>query len=139
MVGGNGSVKVVTVAEFIDAIEQDGLEQAFNSYFIAEGGDKSIYVMKGSIGKYEEEIFIEYKVGAACAVGQAAINLGLDPESLVASSGFLAYIFKLNDTLKMPLKEIANKARKDFADKLDYIIRGKELDYTDKVIRKDTK
>lgn len=61
-------MKTFTYAEFIDAVERNGFEQAFGSYFVDDFSDE-----------LDLDDLPEYKIGAACAIGQAAINLGVNP------------------------------------------------------------
>lgn len=114
--------KVVTIGQVLDAIEQNGLPQAFNKFFVGKGG--RFVSQRNPAG-----------VGAACAVGQGAYNLGVEARSLerMLSSGYVevqlpdnalidrglsqkfygiaSAIEQLNDKYRIPVPEIARLIR----------------------------
>lgn len=66
------TTKTFTVEEFVQAIEKDGLPQIQNAFFQDETG----------VATNEIEDLGGTPIVAACAVGMAAINLGVDVQSL---------------------------------------------------------
>lgn len=101
------------VSNVIDAIEKNGYPQAKSIYIEWEQGAPNTDKM--------------YVVGA-CAIGQAALNLGvpwtdldyaLDNIHLESGKGLSAYIITLNDENGLSCKEIAEQVRSDFPGILD--------------------
>lgn len=93
-------IKDITVDEFIDAMEKNGLEKIRGSYY-REGVD-GIY--------------------AGCAFGQAAINLGVAPHDLRGSMRFISEvaardIIHQNDYSDATLPEIAQGLRKRYSER----------------------
>lgn len=125
--------RTITLGMFIDAIERDGLPKTTGCLFREKKGGRALYI---------EELrnFQTYKIGAACAVGQACINLGItEPKTSYMSnvdaniSEAINYIIDMNDGTKNSLKMIALRARNRFAAHLDTVIDSahyKEYDYT---------
>jgi len=105
------------LSDVIDAIEKNGLPKKVGGYYDIDHSGKPI---------------------AACAMGQAAINLKVNPFSLASrtcvfrssigsdiSYPFDARVFKLNDTTNLSFKEIADVLRAEYKDHLDkeFVIR----------------
>jgi hypothetical protein len=82
----------VTVSDVIEAMRKNGFEQNFD----------------GNYFRYNNE----EKIIAACAYGQAAINLGCSPESLQNAFGSMVYIeiVQLNDASRLSVQAIADEA-----------------------------
>jgi hypothetical protein len=96
------SEKTVTLEQFIQAIEDNGLPQAFGTMF-----------------DYYDGIVI-----AACALGQAKINLDLDGYDFEHgvnrfSSTLWPTIVRLNDGSHYDLKKIAHYLRSVYYNRLD--------------------
>jgi hypothetical protein len=123
----------ITVGMFIDAIERDGLPKTTGTLFRTRKGGRSIY--HPDLSKYSTT-----KIGAACAVGQACINLGItDPKTNYLSdinskvADILNFIIDTNDDTALSLKVIAQRARRKYANYLDLVIDKRfydDFDYT---------
>ena len=94
----------VTVDDVLDAIEKNGLEQLFGHFF--------------SDGKvdYNHKIGMK-KIIKACAIGQASINLDINPFALIgglndAVPNLGKRIVMMNDNRKKSFKEIATYYRR---------------------------
>lgn len=118
-------MKKFTARDIIDSIEKNGLPQTVGALFRQAEYLSPIY-------NFEEDTVI----GSACALGQAAINLGVDYSFVDifynrAQEGFLGYIVNLNDNQLLDFKGIADILRVEFGDKLDTIVfSAEEFDYS---------
>lgn len=107
----------VTVREVIDAIEKNGYPQGF-----------------GRLIRFNENSELE----GACAIGQAAINLGVDEMVLYRELSYLihkkfsvkAMIVSLNDTERYPLPAIATTLRTTLGSLLSVTLRTKKKDWS---------
>jgi hypothetical protein len=113
-------MKYFTIRELADAIEKNGLPHAHGAFFKDEDN---------------EDISIEYmaKITSACALGQAAINLGVKPLLWRDASDYTQVfsfhdVVELNEEAKDSLAEIANYIRTEYP--LDIILEAEEFDYT---------
>ena len=98
-------MKTITVEEYIQAIEKNGLPQTFYQYYRFDAG----------------------KIGAACAMGQAHLNLGLynaekqnkfwTYEHSVASE-IESRTIELNDNAKLSFAAIGKALREEYSDYL---------------------
>jgi hypothetical protein len=113
-------MKKVTVQEVIDAIRQNGLKKAKLHYWRTRSGKALI---TGYPTNYDE--IDRTHIGAGCAIGQAALNLDVNPQYLyrslntirVASGrGLGLQIVELNDATTMPLPRIADKLELGLSD-----------------------
>ena len=95
----------ITVREIADAIEKNGYPHIKNNYITR---DK-----------------ITYEVLGACALGQAALNLGVDVD-VVDSLPFAVEVISLNDDKGWSLKDIAHYLRESYASNLDEIVYNDE-------------
>lgn len=111
--------KEVTVGEFIDALERNGFRQA-RGVWIAFNKDDSVQ--------------------RACAMGQAAINLGIDYEGLglrldiptrdnLFAGGLSSLIMRLNDSKGLSCKAIAEEVRIKYAKKLNKKFTARVREY----------
>jgi hypothetical protein len=92
--------KIVTLDDIIDAIEQNGYVQGYKDFFT-----------------YNYELKDEKRVGSACALGQAALNLDVDEFHLMNQlntvfDGLGYDIANKNDMLKWDLPHIAKWLRR---------------------------
>lgn len=131
-----------TLAEFIDNIEKNGLPQT-KGYFFTDSN-------KGVVNNphyLDAESYLREKstIVSACAVGQAAINLSVNPiemawkESYPWTDDFYAFhqvratIEDWNDTPEgeppRSYKDIAYDARERFKNILDRVIVADSFDY----------
>lgn len=95
----NNLYKLVTVEDILAALERNGIPKIQGHYFEYVDG-------------HITDAVYEKKVVAACAVGQIAINLGVDPEDLnIQFVGLLDDIVSTNDTSMLSFQEIAKKAK----------------------------
>lgn len=107
-------IKTFTFQEFVDAIRKDGYKKAKCTYFRDKRG-----VKYSAIGNLED-------ISAACAYGQAAINLGLPyPSDIrVAHTRTVRYsdpiwrfsdeVIRLNDRTSFSMARIADELEKKF-------------------------
>ena len=116
-------MRTITVGQFIDAIEKNGLPQHFGDFFFR--GDN-----------YSDNP--NPKVTQACAVGQAYINLGIYNENGYMINGFRwgdgtdasrdfgssveSYAINLNDEHHLDFAAIAERLRGYYAGNLDDIM-----------------
>jgi hypothetical protein len=96
----------ITIDDVLDAIEKNGLEQTFGSFFKTEGEDYVNNPPKSG------------KIIGACALGQAALNLGVNNFSLTDTLNLALpntrlgqRIIKMNDHKKRSFAHIANYYR----------------------------
>jgi hypothetical protein len=99
-------MKTVTLSEILDAMEKNGYTKYQGEFVI-----------------YEDVVDTEPQIKAACAVGQAALNLGVHPSSLYKALNWWIddetyYLWgddiaRDNDTTEMTVPEIAHKYRKE--------------------------
>lgn len=112
IIDGDGKMKV---SDFLDAMEKNGLKQAFNYFFRAGNGAVLDMYIGPNSPKWP-------KIKAACALGQAAYNLNMSPGELVdrlLGAGIdRAYIYKLNDKYHLSVPEIARKLRESYSPEL---------------------
>jgi len=139
-------MKTFTLGEFIDAIEKDGLEQAFGNLFRTEdnleiniSGRKQVWTPE-----YRGFKIVKRKVmiGAACALGQGFINTNIYPiggyeERNKGKSDlwneFESAVVEANDNDKLPLPEIAAKMRVQFEEHLNVTFKAKSFDYASSI------
>lgn len=119
-------MKTFTARDIVDNIEKNGLPQTTGALFRKGKGDYAIYTLDSTFPT---------QIGAVCALGQAAINLGVkysfvdETESLKES--FLSAIVSLNDHRHLNFKDIAEAIRAEFGDQLDTIIfEAEEFNYS---------
>jgi hypothetical protein len=87
--------------DVIEAIRRNGYEQTFGYYYILKDGTRI---------KNMEVLPNKRDVKAACAMGQAALNLGISPFIIAhVVDGILGEVVNLNDNIKLSLDEIADK------------------------------
>lgn len=115
----------ITIDELANAIEKNGLPKAVGSFFRAS--------KRGHALNLDEE---DVQIGAACAVGQACINLGITTNffagrelSIQDVQNLRSYIFHLNDEKYMSLPNIAKALRKRYKDKLNYRFTANKFNY----------
>lgn len=112
-------MREITVKDLVEAIRKDGYEQAFGHYIVYKNKD-------GYASSYPS---FGYEITAACALGQAGLNLNVEPMKLQRGFGKLArhraddfpYIARLNDQDKLPLDKIADSVE-------EWAIKNNELD-----------
>lgn len=117
-----GKVKRITLAELFDAIEANGLPQTRGGYWTftnkTYGGDNT------------------FGIGSACAIGQAALNLGIDYSDLeyafenfknTKGTKLTDAIINKNDALHWNYKAIANWGRKSYAEQLGDTVNVNEI------------
>lgn len=109
-------MKTFTLAEVADAIEKNGLPQTFNWYFRTSDGE----------GFNDSETSEYAAITAACAVGQACINLGVETD-WVTDLDVIDDIIMLNDKEKKSFKEIADHIRANYD--LETTISAQEFEY----------
>ena len=105
------SKKKVTIGQVLDAIEENGLPQITGQLYYREYD-------------YTEK---HYVYTGACAIGQAAINLGVDGDYLVAAlddlskakQGLAHWVIRRNDADGWDYKKIARHFRKVYKDRLN--------------------
>lgn len=111
--------KEVTVGDIIDAMERNGFRQARGAWVVLN--------QDGSVRR-------------ACAMGQAAINLGIDYEGMgkklndvtrpnIYVEGLSNIIMELNDEIGLSCKAIAEKVRIKYAKKLNKKIKFRIREY----------
>jgi hypothetical protein len=108
-------MKTVTYRDLFDAIEKNGLEQAVGSWFRTEDTDVN-----------DDDLWLPKKseIKAACAVGQAALNLGVElhflrENNLSGDRNLIGTIEHWNDDEELTLQQIADKGRAEYAEYLD--------------------
>jgi hypothetical protein len=114
MIETNGKVINFTLADVADNIEKNGLPRYEGWYFDS---------------MYEPEDGYSYIV-AACALGQAMINIGVD--NITGGWGMdeiLNRIPEWNDGLHLSFKEIADKIRIEYRDYLNSPLWGARKEY----------
>jgi len=100
----------ITLGEVFDAMEKDGYPKVQHSY--------------NKITRYKGKWVEGY-----CALGQASINLDLgsgEIGGLLRSQGFAEvydFVTKLNDNTTSKIQTIAKRARKEFVNRLDEVVR----------------
>lgn len=100
-----------TVRQVLQAVRKNGYKQAFG------------YLVRGHKGRFLRENATAEEVGAACAIGQAALNLGVKPSNLqnaltsvvyranvddIFSTSLGRLIISMNDGQKIAVPEIGN-------------------------------
>lgn len=113
-------MKTVTLAQIADAIEKNGLPQSKRSYFKSLDG----------LGFNQPSRF-RGPITGACAVGQAAINLGVVPDFFASNRNdprVIDEIILLNDNEGKSFKEIADYLRANHD--LTISFEADEYDYT---------
>lgn len=99
-----------TYRQIIDAMERNGYRKASGSWVTFKDSDRE----KG-------------EVYSACAMGQALLNLGVRPKDVVAASysigiGLKHAVIGQNDSQHLPIKQIAQNIREQFANDLDHTV-----------------
>jgi hypothetical protein len=100
-----------TVRQVLEAVRKNGYKQAFG------------YLVRGPKGRFLRTNATAEEIGAACAIGQAALNLGVKPGALqnaltrfiyrpnkndVFDTSLGRQIIRMNDADKIPVPEIGN-------------------------------
>lgn len=100
-----------TVRQVLQAVRKNGYKQAFG------------YLVRGPKGRFLRENATAEEVGAACAIGQAALNLGVKPASLqnaltnvifrpnindIFGTSLGRQIIRMNDVDRISVPEIGN-------------------------------
>lgn len=97
-----------TLNDLVTALELNGYKQGFGHY-VKRSGDKVL---------------------SACAMGQAALNIGIDYRRVSRAfseiyspyhGSLSAYIIDLNDNRKLSIKKIGAKIREEYGDKLSTV------------------
>lgn len=105
--------KDVTVADIIDAMERNGYKMARENWVVMNKA--------------------ETKVLRACALGQAAVNLGIDWKSLALELPHTLkfFIIDLNDSKRLSCEEIAARVRKSgmFKPMMDKVLHLAKRNY----------
>lgn len=101
-------VTEITLRELIDAMEKNGWKKARGTFF----RNAKRHSINSDFVKRDQVVY-------ACAIGQAALNLGVTPPMIGFSGDTLGKIAKKNDTTGMTVPEIAQWAREEFKDQLD--------------------
>lgn len=130
----------VTVAKILDAIEDDGYEQSIGR-LVKKGWEEREGIVD-EMGYPKYDTIVEY----ACAMGQAALNLGVDAQELYNSDKLrsmtityigsyvsaIGAIVDMNDDKRMSLKDIARAMRKYLtAEQLNKKVNLHKRDYTE--------
>lgn len=117
-------MRVITYGDLFDAIEKNGLPQAFGEWFeTAESNSRGNDTWQP----------LKDEITAACAVGQAALNLNVNLHSLRDAdqnnkwelglysdyNSVISVIESLNDEDRLPLVDIAAKCRKKYFNLID--------------------
>lgn len=109
----------LTVREFIEAIRKNGYDKAKGEYFRRGNSRKP--------SGYFEDINNAGPIVAACAYGQAALNLKVPPASLrniMAKSKKLTHlsdkVINLNDNTNLNMQQIADRLEELYPDLLDF-------------------
>lgn len=108
--------KLVTIEQIIEAIRLGGYTQAYQ------------HILQDD----EEGNIID-----ACAIGQAALNLGVSFPSLsvaLEEHGLLTHLILWNDVDKKKLPQIARSMKSTFKDKLKVLVACKTWDYSQEFI-----
>lgn len=117
--------KKVTVAEFLDALEADNIKLKRGGWFDSAGVTGSHDIQK---------------VGAACILGVACVNLGVTDSSLGSAldkvvSGSASKIIRLNDTTTTVYPEMVKSARKLFKGKEQEVLELTTTTYLVKLLK----
>lgn len=121
-------MRKITIKQLINAIRKNGYPQAFGTLWKNKDGEDM----------YDDSTYRKFTkkdIGAACAMGQARINLRLMDsktwEEFWHSMDTTAYamnsnIINMNDGLHMSLAEIADQLEKEYADRFDVVLWEKK-------------
>lgn len=121
--------KVFTVGQFLDAVEKNNYKKARGAllkytqkaYFAREESFRNRYypreLVLASNRKKDAEVF------SACAIGQGALNLDIEPQQLdnalaTAVPKIRRDIVSLNDNTGMSVSEIGRKMKEKYGDML---------------------
>lgn len=109
--------RTISLGDFLDALEENGLPQAHAQYWSHDNK------------RVRSSIEGEFEVGAACAIGQAALNLGTHYHELEAimqtkfknskNVPLTSSIISRNDGSRWGIKQIARFYRRRFSNRLD--------------------
>ena len=123
------TTKTLTLGQILDAIEQNGLPQTRDGWFF-----KGYNPLFGRIRDQNVSADL-LTITEACALGQAAINLGVSPVFTVDDAPIDVFdeIVNMNDNSKMTFAEIARYFRDKYAQYLDTFVESEIIDYGDKV------
>ena len=121
-------MRTISLRQFADAVELNGYPIAKRAFFVSHKDLDEIYNSDDVLATYPPGDLVQ-----ACAIGQAALNLGVGPNNLwdAFSEEFpvVAHIVAMNDTGKTP-KQIARWIRTTYKDSLDSIVVSvDEFDY----------
>lgn len=92
--------------EIIDAIRKNGYEQISGSYF---------ELKDGTLDKNGNNLPNKEDVIGACAIGQAALNLGVTPAFIRENWTYHWKVTDLNDGGKLTLDQIAQEVEREIA------------------------
>lgn len=121
---GTGATKKVSVRQVIEAIRQNGLPQARGKFWADTDGNPIHYIPTGE----------KVEIGSACALGQAALNLGIRWEELNTELSSVAPdlrsdIINQNDSFGYSLESIYQSAISRYDDSiLDRTIEVQDIE-----------
>lgn len=112
---------MITLRQIAQAIRQNGIKQARNGAYI------NLESQNGSFTDHMGSLFFsreENEIASACAMGQAGINLQINPEkihfALDERFDYLGQnIMTMNDEEEMSFEEIATYIETEYADRLN--------------------
>ena len=121
--------RTVTLSQVVEAMEENGYPQGYR-HLLKDSRESTLDSYKGQ------------KIVAACAIGQAGLNLGV---GLLALAGALHniklrtnskeslfdFIVELNDIKEFPVKEIAVKTRKQYNKIINKSIEVTEVNFSE--------
>jgi len=120
-------MKTITVGELIDAVEKNGYPKITGTLFRQKPRGKQLWFI-GKTAYTDRSIITEDStIGAACAIGQACINLGITQPR---GHDVINWIIRKNDRTAMSVSEIGKAARIKFANRLEERIPVSEFDYS---------
>lgn len=130
-----GDVITFTLGDVLDAIEKNGLPQS-RGYFFRESVDEDLGFGIEEKGIDSPSFLSHYrgKIKSACAIGQAAVNLGIYPKINTNDDTqlyeILSSIMIMNDTDNYTFKEIADNLRTRYPDLLNAPLNAFKFDYS---------
>jgi len=107
-------MKVVDDEEFLAALEKNGYRRA-NGVFIQIKKEVQKKYTRSELDQLGSGYMLpkdNEDVYAACALGQASINLGIPAQEIALKHIYKSDIYALNDTSKYSIKRIAKELRK---------------------------
>lgn len=106
----------MTYRQLVAAMRKNGYTKGKNNFIL--------YAMPDGAWQASFILHKDVEIIAACAIGQAAINLEIDPSELIRRMNWdiKMRIYELNDSTDLTVPQIADKIEKEFSGMMNILL-----------------